>query len=90
MSARLSKSQIERLGLRLVGKGGPSDEDLTIVGEALAVADMIDAVEVGEVVAPDDRDLPAYRREVEDALGKLRQTLHDIDDANDVVEKLGP
>lgn len=59
-----------------------------IVRMALAVAGMIDAVEVGEVVAPDDRDLPAYRRKVEDALGDLRQTLHDIDDPNDVVERL--
>lgn len=60
-----------------------------IVGMALAVAGMIETVEVGEIVAPDHRDLPVYRRKVEDALGDLRQRLYEIVDANDVVERLG-
>lgn len=61
-----------------------------IVGMALSVAGMIDAVEVGEVVAPHDDVLPAYRREVEEALGDLRRRLHDIDDVDKVVEGLWP
>jgi hypothetical protein len=57
---------------------------------ALEVADMIDAVEVGEVTAPDALELPGYRRKVEGYLADLQQSLHDIDDVDKVVEGLSP
>jgi hypothetical protein len=62
----------------------------TIIRMALSVADMIDAVEVGEVVAPGDPELPTWRRKVEDALNDLRQSLHSIDDVNKAVQGMRP
>jgi ppGpp synthetase/RelA/SpoT-type nucleotidyltranferase len=70
---------------RLEGKYRQREQ---LVGMALIVGDLIDAVEVGEVVAPDDRELPGFRYEVENALGVLRQRLRDIDDLDQIIKSL--
>lgn len=47
MAAALSRSQIERLGRRLVGEGGPADEDLELLHELLlARSEQLDRAEV--------------------------------------------
>lgn len=47
MSAELSKSQIDRLGLRLVSKDGPSDEDLDLLHQLLLIrSEQLDRAEV--------------------------------------------
>ncbi len=50
----------------------------TIVEQALAVADMIDAVENAEAVAPEDPELDAYRRRVDGRLAALRTSLEGL------------
>lgn len=55
---------------------------------ALSVADMIDAVEVAEIAAPDDPELHDYGRKVEASLAHLQRSLDDIDDVDTVVRTL--
>jgi len=50
----------------------------TTVELALAVAGMIDAVEDGESTAPEDPELDAYRRRVDEALVELRKHLEHV------------
>lgn len=51
---------------------------IAAVDWALAVADVIDAVEPGEATVPEVPELGEYRRSVEEALARLRNHLEDL------------
>ncbi len=54
------------------------DVRVATVDLALVVADMIDAVEIGEAIEPENPSLASYRQDVDHALGDLRKRLEEL------------